>query len=123
MVILKNQLQKKGYKYKEINVSEKHHGEVDLSFLSSYTKGIHHYNEAVADVKRYSNKKLVTVDDLKNKNKFIEEKFRLALPYLEQAHELDPHDRSAVEALAGIYFALGDADKFNQFSREAKKLK
>lgn len=113
----------KGYKYKEVNISETHHPEADLSFLNLYSKGIHHYNEAVADVRRYSNKKLVTVEDLKGKNKFIEEKFRLALPYLEQAYEINPHDRSTLEALAGIYFALNDSEKFNQFSDEVKKLK
>ena len=113
----------KDHKYKEINISETHHGEISLNFLSVYTKGIHHYNEGVIDIRKYSSKKAVRREDFNDKNKFTQEKFRLALPYLEQAHEIDPHDYNTVAALAGIYFALNDQEKYHQFSNEAKKLK
>ena len=49
--------------------------------------------------------------------------FKQSLPHMLKAYELYPGRKDVCEGLAGIYFALNDLPKSNEFKKKADALK
>jgi tetratricopeptide (TPR) repeat protein len=82
-------------------------------FDAYYNLGAIYYNQGAAKNEE-ANK--VSPDDFKTYNKIkkeADEIFKLALPYLEKAHELDPKDLPTMQSLKLIYYRIGELDKSN----------
>lgn len=50
-------------------------------------------------------------------------RFTKALPYVEKWYQIEPKSKDAVSALKGVYFALGNMDKYNQLKAIEATLK
>ena len=62
-------------------------------------------------------------NDLYTKEKTkAEEKFKLALPYFEIAHEIEPKDTDVLTRLARLYARTGDDDKYKEIKAKLEAL-
>jgi tetratricopeptide (TPR) repeat protein len=93
------------------------------SFNGYYRLGASYYNRAV-DINNQMNKL-----DLSQQKQYDAMKvqrdalFKLALPYLEKAHQLDAKDEDTLSALKELYARLGQMDKSNEIKKELDALK
>jgi hypothetical protein len=61
---------------------------------------------------------LTTIDKIQDQCVVI---FKQSLPYMLKAFELNPTRCDVLEGLAGIYFALNDLAKSNEFKKKAEE--
>lgn len=85
-------------------------------FDANYNLGALYFNRGV----EYVDKTVTLGEDQQTEFKEAEEKsaecFSKALPYLEKANELDPHDRSTLTSLKNLYSRTGDEDGYKRVS-------
>jgi tetratricopeptide (TPR) repeat protein len=93
---------------------------IEKSFSENYSKGIEYYNKGIDIInKQTPDKKILALDEILT-DAIVQ--FKLALPYLEKAHELNPKDKNTLTALMGIYFAMHETEKYNKYKREFESL-
>ena len=83
-------------------------------------KGRVYYNQAVK-----LNEAAALINDNKAYKKALEEMnevFRKSLPYFEQAHQLDPNDRTYMQILKGLYYRFNMDDKYNEMNEKLNNL-
>jgi len=86
------------------------------SFNAWYNLGVLYYNKAVKIFDAATNEK----DDLKY-NQLLEqgnEVLKQCIPFLEQAHKIDPKEETCAKTLRGLYFRLQMKDKFDAINAE-----
>ncbi|MBC7389643.1 MAG: tetratricopeptide repeat protein [Opitutaceae bacterium] len=89
-------------------------------FTPNYNLGILYYNKAVAIINATDfDADLPEVNKIQDECVII---FKQALPYMLRASKLK-EKKEAYEALAGIYFALGDIEKSNYYKKLAESIK
>lgn len=90
-------------------------------FNAQYNLGALYFNKAVklidianqeSDNKKYAIKKAAA-----------DKVFEQAIPYLEQAHKINPKDMSTMESLKTLYYRMKKMDKFKAIKEEINKLK
>ncbi len=78
-----------------------------------------YYNKALNIIKQTDyDMELIAFDNIVDESV---ELFKISLPYMEKAHELDPKNVNTLEGLSGIYYSLQDKEKYEKFSEERKK--
>ena len=86
-----------------------------------YNLGAVYFNQA-ADIYNQANN-----EPDNNKYKALkakgDEKMKLALPYLEKAHELNPNDLPTLESLKTVYYRLQMMDKYEEVKKKIDALK
>ncbi len=82
----------------------------------NYHIGLVYYNQAVDVINDYDG--LVTIEELQRIEHKTNKLFRDALPYMEQAYELNPTNKNVIEALGGIHFSLKNFDKSDEFMKK-----
>ena len=88
---------------------------------ANYNLAILYYNQAVNIIdKMDADTDLTTIDKIQDQCVVI---FKQSLPYMEKAYKLNPGRKDVLEGLAGIYFALNDLPKSNEFKQKAEALK
>ena len=88
---------------------------------ANYNLAILYYNQAVNIIdKMDADTDLTTIDKIQDQCVVI---FKQSLPYMEKAYSLNPSRKDVLEGLAGIYFALNDLPKSNEFKQKAEALK
>jgi len=91
--------------------------EIDPNYFNAvYNLAVLYYNNAVKIFDQASNEK----DDNKYQEllKQGDNELRRALPYLENAHKIDPKEETCAKTLKGLYFRLQMQDKLNQLNAE-----
>lgn len=86
------------------------------SFNAWYNLGVLYYNKAVKIFDEATNEK----DDLKY-NQLLEqgnEVLKQCIPFLEQAHKIDPKEETCAKTLRGLYFRLQMKDKLDAINAE-----
>ncbi|HOK51085.1 MAG TPA: tetratricopeptide repeat protein [Bacteroidales bacterium] len=86
------------------------------SFNAWYNLGVLYYNKAVKVFDEASNEK----DDAKY-NQLLEqgnELLKQCIPYLEQAHKIDPKEETCAKTLRGLYFRMQMKDKYDAINAE-----
>lgn len=86
------------------------------SFNAWYNLGVLYYNKAVKVFDEASNEK----DDAKY-NQLLEqgnEILKQCIPYLEQAHKIDPKEETCAKTLRGLYFRMQMKDKYDAINAE-----
>jgi len=95
--------------------------EINPDFVDSqYNLGILYYNEGG---EKFNAANSITDNDEYNKVKAEgEEYFKLSLPYLEKAHELEPAERATLDILKRITYRLGLLDRNKEINELLKNL-
>ncbi|MCX7985927.1 MAG: tetratricopeptide repeat protein [Bacteroidales bacterium] len=91
--------------------------EIDAnSFNAWYNLGVLYYNKAVKIFDAASNEK----DDAKYQKLLEEgnEVLKQCIPFLEQAHKIDPKEETCAKTLRGLYFRLQMKDKYDAINAE-----
>jgi len=86
------------------------------SFNAWYNLGVLYYNKAVKIFDAATNEK----DDVKY-NQLLEqgnEVLKQCIPFLEQAHKIDPKEETCAKTLLGLYFRLQMKDKLDAINAE-----
>jgi len=86
------------------------------SFNAWYNLGVLYYNKAVKIFDAATNEK----DDVKY-NQLLEqgnEVLKQCIPFLEQAHKIDPKEETCAKTLRGLYFRLQMKDKLDAINAE-----
>lgn len=92
------------------------------SFRANYNMALLYYNKAVAIIDNVDADETGIEDISKLQDKIIPF-FKEALPYALKCYEIEPNRKEVLEALAGIYFALGDLEKSKEFKQKADAIK
>jgi tetratricopeptide (TPR) repeat protein len=82
------------------------------------------YSDAVK-VKKQMDALGISAADKKKKvelDKILVEKFKLAVPYMENAEKLNPSDTDVLEKLSNMYYNLGEDAKLDRVSKRLKEL-
>jgi len=88
---------------------------------ANYNLAILYYNKAVNIIdKMDADSDLTAIDKIQDQCVLI---FKQSLPYMSKAYELNPSKKDVLEGLAGIYFALNDMPKSNEFKQKAEAMK
>ncbi len=112
-----------GTLYEKINDTEKAENayrkatELDPKHFGAwYNLGVLYYNKAVKIFDEASNEK----DDNKYQQMLNEgnEMLKKCIPYLEEAHKIDPKDEICAKTLRGLYFRLQMKDKLDAINTE-----
>ena len=83
-------------------------------------KGRVYYNQAVK-----MNEDAAMINDNKAYKKALEEMnevFRKSLPFFEQAHEMDPTDRTYMQVLKGLYYRFHMDAKYDEITEKLNNL-
>ena len=83
-------------------------------------KGRVYYNQAVK-----LNEEAALISDNKAYKKALEEMnevFRKSLPFFEEAHKMDPTDRTYMQILKGLYYRFNMDDKYNEMNEKLNNL-
>ena len=93
----------------------------DRNLKANYNLGVLYYNKAVNMIAKvdYDNIDIIAIGELEDNSIEV---FRIALPYLEKAHEIDPNDINTLEGLAGIYFSLREFEKSDELKARVEEL-
>ncbi len=87
---------------------------------ANYNLGIHYYNEAVNRIKALEyDVDLVTLDMLEGEYIGL---FKMALPYMQKAYQMNPNRKETIIGLSGIYYSLKDYDRSDEYTEKLKKL-
>ena len=87
---------------------------------ANYNLGILYYNIAVTKIQNLDYEDdFITITQIQDECVGI---FKQSLPYMQKAYSLNPKKVETVEGLAGIYFALGDVPKSNEYKEKLKEL-
>ena len=90
------------------------------NFLSYYNLGMLYYNKGVVLINESSDEiDIVDIDKLQEQ---ALEYFKMALPYMLKAYELNPKRKEVLTALAGIYFSMHEEEKSAAIKAELDKL-
>ncbi len=90
------------------------------NWIANYNLGIHFYNEGVTKIKQTNyDVDLITINLVQDESL---EMFRLALPYMQKAYELNPKRKETLLGLTGIYWSLNEYELKEKFDSELKKL-
>ncbi len=90
-------------------------------FTANYNLGILYYNKAVAIINATDfDADLPEVNKIQDECVII---FKQAEPYMLRAYRLKPTKKEVLEALAGIYFALGEIEKSNKYKKLSEAVK
>jgi tetratricopeptide (TPR) repeat protein len=95
--------------------------EIDPKYFNSwYNLGVMYYNKAV---KLFGDANNTTDNDKYNELlKQGDEALKLAIPYMQKAHEIDPKERTTMETLKSIYFRLQMNPELEQIKAELDQL-
>lgn len=87
---------------------------------ANYNLGIYYYNQGVELVNNmdYS----MDLYELNAIQDSMIHLFRMSLPYMKKAYDLDPTRKETLEGLQGIYFSLNDRQKADLYKNELKAL-
>jgi tetratricopeptide (TPR) repeat protein len=95
--------------------------EIDANYFdATYNLGAMIFNKGVAEMD--------VINEIKDFKKYEVEKkkadeiFKLSLPYLEKAHEIDPKDKGVLISLKDLYVRLNQTDKYNEVKEKLDKL-
>ena len=95
--------------------------DVNPQFKENYSKGIELYNKGVDIINNLQpSESVMRLDQIEGD---ALKQFKDALPYLEKAYSLNPHDKNTLTALLGIYFSMYDMEKYNKYKKEFDSLK
>ena len=112
-------------KEKLLNQAEEHYKtalQLDpMVFEANYNLGAMYFNQG-ADLMTAANNMRSDAEYQAAKKK-AEDRFRLALPYLEKAQQITPTDEGVLISLKQIYIRLGDTDKYNRVKAQLDVLK
>jgi tetratricopeptide (TPR) repeat protein len=88
---------------------------------ANYNLAILYYNKAVNIIDKLdADSDLTTIDKIQDQCVLI---FKQSLPYMTKAYQLNPNKKDILEGLAGIYFALNDMPKSNEYKQKAESMK
>jgi len=87
-------------------------------FDSNYNLGAHHFNHGVNKVNE-CNEIMDNTEYTKCKEE-ADAIFKIALPYMEKAHEIDPEDISTMETLKLLYYRMKMMDKHEEMDKKLK---
>lgn len=115
----------KGQEEKYFKKSEALYKEVLKNDLNNaranYNLAILYYNKAVNIIDKLDpDSDLPTIDKVQDQCVVI---FKQSLPFMLKAYQLNPNKKDVLEGLAGIYFALNDLSKSNEFKQKADAMK
>jgi len=92
-----------------------------IEFQDNYTKGADLYNKGVDIINKLS---LSSTIDETNKAKIqANAQFKMALPFLEKAYNLNPKNENILKALQGAYFSFNDIKDSDRYKKELESLK
>ncbi|OFX43585.1 MAG: hypothetical protein A2046_01535 [Bacteroidetes bacterium GWA2_30_7] len=95
------------------NISYKKAIELKSDYFDAYYNlGALYYNTGAAIIEKANDEKDLKKYDVLKKQ--ADEKFALALPYLEKAYELNPEDISTMQSLKTLYYRTGNMEKHDQ---------
>jgi hypothetical protein len=90
------------------------------NFSANYNLGIIYYNEGVEIVKQMDyGLDLLELTMMQDK---LFEIFRMSLPYMKKAYDLNPRRRETLIGLEGIYFSMNDVEKSELFKKKLEQL-
>jgi tetratricopeptide (TPR) repeat protein len=84
-------------------------------FDPNFNIGIMYYNKG-ADLIIYMDP-LTPIEEIPVIESRAQENFKKALPYLHEAHKLDPTRSDILEAITGCYFGLQDNENYNKYQK------
>jgi len=111
--------------------AEKYLGEAEKSYeevlktdsnnvSANYNLGIIYYNQGVEIVNNMDySLDLFQLNEVQDR---IIELFRMSLPYMKKAYDLNPKRKETLIGLQGIYFSLNDIPKSESFKKELEEL-
>jgi tetratricopeptide (TPR) repeat protein len=102
--------------YKEVITAE------PSNFRANYNLGVMYYNRAIAIIDA-SDPDQTGIEELSKLQDKTNPIFLQAKPYFLKAYQIDPKKKEVLEGLAGIYFALNDIPKSNEFKQKADAIK
>jgi hypothetical protein len=93
----------------------------DLNLKANYNLGVLYYNKALSMIANldYDDIDIIAISELEDRSIQL---FKIALPYLQRAYQINPYDINTLEGLSGIYFSLRDFEKSNQFKAKVEEL-
>lgn len=92
------------------------------NFRANFNLALLYYNKGVAIIENADADETGIEDIAKLQDKMVPI-FKESLPYALKCYQLDPKKKEVLEALAGIYFALGDLEKSKEFKQKADAIK
>jgi len=94
----------------------------DNHFNALYNLGALYHNYGFAVYSKFIEKSTFT--DIAKDKKSVDDKslelYKKAIPYLEQAHELKPEDKTCINALKTLYYKVGNEAKGNEMRNKLK---
>ena len=84
-------------------------------FDPNFNIGIMYYNKG-ADLIIYMDP-LTPIEEIPVIESKAQENFRKALPYLHEAHQIDPTRSDILEAITGSYFGMQDNENYNKYQK------
>lgn len=90
-------------------------------FEANYNLGALYFNQG-ADLMSAANN-MKSDSDYQLTKKKAEDRFKVALPYLEKAQQIAPVDEGVLTSLKQIYIRLGDTEKYNRVKAQLDVLK
>lgn len=91
------------------------------NFRPNFNLAVMYYNKAINLIENTDmDQGIPEIDKVQEKCIPI---FKQSLPYMQRAHEIDPKRKEVLEGLAGIYFALNDLPKSNEYKQKAEAVK
>ncbi len=95
--------------------------EIDSKFFNSlYNIGVIYYNKGV-EQQNIANDK-TTTKEFNEAMKVANEYWEKSLPYMEQAHEVQPEEAAVLETLKGLYYRFERMDKYNEVKAKLEAL-
>ena len=85
-------------------------------FNANYNLGALYFNMGVEYVDKAGNYSEYQQKEFDEAEKKAKKNFELALPYLEKANELDPHDLATMVSLKNLYSRTGNDEGYKRIS-------
>ncbi len=89
------------------------------NIFANYNLGILYYNEAVKLIKSSEYVDITEINKLQDESIAL---FKLSLPFMDKALELDPKREATLQGLSGIWFSLNDLTKYNYYQKRLLEL-
>jgi len=83
-------------------------------FNANYNLGALYYNEGVEQIEYANNIPTSENERYQEELAKADKWFKLALPYMEKCHEIQPDDNMTMESLKNLYYRLKMMDKYNE---------
>lgn len=90
-------------------------------FDSNYNLGAHHFNRGVNKVNECN--EILDNANYEKCKEAADAMFKIALPYMEKAFEIDSTDVSTIETLKLLYYRMGEMEKHAEMDKKLEELK